>query len=66
MIRRFWSRLVSRSALYGNVFGLTPVIVYQMGKVGSMSVFDATIRLPDEYVARMRDSRYYRHFYGSE
>ena len=28
--------------------------------------FRRTIRLPEEYVARMRDSRYYRHFYGSE
>jgi hypothetical protein len=42
--------------LSGNVLGLTPVIVYQMGKVGSMSIF-ATLQgsgLPVFHVHRMR------------
>jgi hypothetical protein len=53
--RRFWSRVTRRSVLYGNVLGLTPVIVYQMGKVGSMSIFATLQRsgLPVFHVHRM-------------
>jgi hypothetical protein len=64
---RLWSRLAARSVLYGNPFGLTPVIVYQMAKVGSSAIVEALRREPlplfhvhrmsAEHLERMRAER---------
>ncbi len=54
-MRPLWCRFARRFVLYGNVFDLTPVIVYQMAKVGSSAVHAALerARLPVFHVHRM-------------